>query len=64
MESKLAFLATKQDMQDVKQYMKDKVNRLEIKMGENKSEVIKWMLFFWITQLAAMFGFLLLFLKK
>lgn len=57
MENKLTLLATKQDL-------KDEVHRLEVMMSENKSETIKWMFIFWISQFAAMFGFLLLFVKK
>jgi hypothetical protein len=33
-------------------------------LAETKAELIKWMFLFWIGQLAATFGFILLFLKK
>ncbi len=50
-------LATKQDLA-----------KLEIKLTEKfleaKSDTIKWMFIFWIGQIAATFGFILLFLKK
>lgn len=50
-------LSTKEDL--VKE-----ISRLEIKISESKSELIKWMFIFWIGQLAATFGFILLFLRK
>jgi uncharacterized coiled-coil DUF342 family protein len=40
------------------------ISRLDIKISENKSELIKWMFTFWIAQVAATFGLILLFLKK
>ncbi len=40
------------------------ISRLELKVSESKSEMIKWMFIFWIGQIAATFGFILLFLKK
>lgn len=33
-------------------------------LAETKAEVIKWMFIFWIGQVVATFGFILLFLKK
>ncbi len=33
-------------------------------LSETKSDIIKWMFIFWIGQLAATFGFILLYLKK
>lgn len=43
---------------------KDDVSRLDIKLADTKTELIKWMFIFWIGQIAATFGFILLFLKK
>lgn len=43
---------------------KDDVAALNIKLSDTKSELIKWMFIFWIGQIAATFGFILLFLKK
>lgn len=44
----------------------DKTSVLATKeaLAETKSELIKWIFFFWIGQLAATFGFILLFLKE
>jgi hypothetical protein len=33
-------------------------------LANTKTEIIKWMFIFWIGQIAATFGFILLFLKK
>jgi hypothetical protein len=33
-------------------------------LAEVKTDIIKWMFIFWIGQLAASFGFILLYLKK
>lgn len=33
-------------------------------LAETKSDIIKWMFIFWIGQVVATFGFILLFLKK
>jgi hypothetical protein len=41
----------------------DKVE-LVSKIETSKSDIVKWMFIFWIGQLAATFGFILLFLKK
>jgi hypothetical protein len=49
-ESKASILATKEDLARVN--------------GDTKAELIKWMFIFWIGQVIATFGFILLFLKK
>ena len=53
LEDKSAVLATKQD-----------IATLELKGAESKAEIIKWMFIFWVGQVVATFGFILLFLKK
>jgi len=50
-------LATREDLTK-------EISRLDIKISESKSDLIKWMFIFWIGQIAATFGFILLFLKK
>ena len=58
------------DIQSLKDYMdnkfatKDALAQLDVKVESTKSELIRWMFLFWIGQLAATFGFILLFLKK
>jgi hypothetical protein len=37
---------------------------VENKISETKSEVIKWMFVFWASQIAATFGFIMLFVKR
>ena len=56
-ENKSQMLATKDDLTK-------EISKLDIKINETKSEIIKWMFIFWIAQVAATFGFILLFLKK
>ena len=43
---------------------KDDFKQLDVKISENKSEIIKWMFIFWIGQVAVTFGLLILFMKK
>ena len=49
-ENKKDVLATKED-----------IKILEVKIAENKSDLIKWMFIFWASQLIAMITFLKLF---
>ena len=53
LEYKSQILATKED-----------ISRLDLKKEHTKSEMIKWMFIFWIGQVVATFGFILLFIKK
>ena len=46
-----------------KEYLNIKLMELEIKMVKSEKALIMWMFSFWIVQLAAMFGFLYLFLN-
>lgn len=52
-ETKASILATKED-----------VARTDTKIETSKVELIKWMFVFWVGQVIATFGFILLFLKK
>jgi hypothetical protein len=52
-ESTIKTLATKEDVANIRK-----------EMGEIKAETIKWMFIFWIGQVGATLGILLLFLKK
>jgi hypothetical protein len=52
-EATIQTLATKDDIANVRR-----------EIGEVKVDMIKWMFIFWIGQVAAMLGILLLFLKK
>ncbi|MGH2644875.1 MAG: hypothetical protein ACRDE2_13060 [Chitinophagaceae bacterium] len=53
LDNKTQVLATKAD-----------IARLDVKIADTKTEIIKWMFIFWVGQVAATFGFILLFLKK
>lgn len=39
-------------------------NKIEAKIANAKTDIIRWMFIFWIGQVAVTFGFILLFLKK
>lgn len=52
-EGAIKTLATKEDISNVRK-----------EIGENKGDMIKWMLIFWIGQIGATLTFALLFLKK
>ncbi len=43
---------------------KDDILRLDIKMEHLQAQNIKWMFIFWIGQVIATFGFILLFINK
>jgi len=51
--NKMQMLATKEDIANTKE-----------DIANAKADTIKWMFIFWIGQVAATFGFILLFLKK
>ena len=43
---------------------KDDISKLEVKIAEAKSEMIKWMFIFWIGQVAVTVGLIMIYLKK
>ncbi|HTB26313.1 MAG TPA: hypothetical protein VK711_13145 [Puia sp.] len=47
------------EFNDRSQYLVSKVD-----LAKTKTDLIKWMFVFWIGQIAATFGFILLFLRK
>jgi hypothetical protein len=57
-------LATKQDIIVTKQDLAAFEARLSKKIGGFGSDMFKWMFIFWVGQIAATFGLILLFLKK
>ena len=70
-EATIKTLATKEDIASLRAEIVD--TREEIanlrydirkEMGEHKADNFKWMFIFWIGQIAATFGFILLFMKK
>ena len=52
-ETKATILATKEDL-----------GSTNTKIETSRADVIKWMFIFWVGQLAAMFGLILILLKK
>ena len=53
LENKTQIFATKED-----------ISTLKSQIEQTKADTIKWMFIFWIGQVVATFGFILLFLKK
>ena len=62
--NKIQTCATKNDLTATKDDLAKEIARLDNKIGETKSELIKWMFIFWIGQVAVTFGFILVYLKK
>lgn len=56
----------KDEMENISQMLatKEDISILNTKIEQSKAETIKWMFIFWIGQVVATFGFILLFLKK
>jgi hypothetical protein len=46
-----------------KDYLDGRLMELELKMAKSEKTIILWMFTFWIGQLAALWGFLYLFIK-
>ena len=59
----------KQSMQNLatREFVKDEINQVRLELKEFKSEIIKWMLVFWVgsilTTLGALFGLVKFFIK-
>jgi len=79
LESKTKHLATKEDLamstiatkEDIarlalttKEDLAQGLGKLDTKISETKSELMRWMFIFWASQLVAIFGFILLFIRK
>jgi hypothetical protein len=43
---------------------KEDIGQLKKEIEASKSDIIKWMFIFWIGQMAAIFGLIILYLKK
>ena len=63
-EVNLKVLATKEDIYLVKEDIAKLEGRLDAKISDVKSEIIKWMFIFWIGQVAVTFGLIIVYLKK
>ena len=70
-ESSIKTLATKDDITSIRAEIvntKEEIANLRYdirkEIGEHKADTIKWMFIFWIGQVGAMLGIILLFFKK
>jgi len=63
-EATIKTLATKQDLLIMREDFHKEFGNVRKEIGEAKADSIKWMFIFWIGQVGAMLGILLLFLKK
>ena len=64
MDTKTSILATKEDVARAETKIETSKAELIKDAANNRAEMIKWMFVFWVGQLVAMFGFVILFLKK
>jgi hypothetical protein len=60
LDQKKDVLATKEDIGNVR----SEINKVRTEIAEAKADTIKWMFIFWIGQIGATLGIILLFLKK
>lgn len=74
-EATIKTLATKDDLLvmredfhkefvEIRKELSDKITSVRKEIGDAKADNIKWMFIFWIGQVGAMLGILILFLKK
>jgi len=64
MESNTSLLVTKADLFATKDFLASEIAALGTDITKMGSSLIRWMFFFWITQMIATFGLLFLFLGK
>jgi len=64
LENKTKNLATREDLARLETKIVLDLVRVEAKISESKAETIKWMFIFWVGQVLATIGSILLFLKK
>ena len=70
----LSFKIGKEPAENLTSYIKEKIRDefndrsqylvSKVDLAKTKTDLIKWMFVFWIGQIAATFGFILLFLRK
>jgi len=60
-EHNLKVLATKEDIANLRLEFKQDIANTNEKIGNSKTDMIKWMVGFWLAQMAAIIG---LYLKK
>jgi type IV secretory pathway VirB6-like protein len=57
-------LATKEDVLATREDLTKEIGNVKTEIANVKADMIKWMFIFWIGQIAATFGFIILYLKK
>ena len=57
-------MATRQDVNDLRQEMSSGFIRLERELANTRAEMIKWSFMFWTGQCLAILGFLFVFLRN
>ncbi len=62
-ERKKEILVTKEDLHGEASKLEKEMARLEIKIESTKSEIIKWMFIFWISQIGVITGIVFAMLK-
>ena len=62
--SKTNALSTKEDLHSTREDLIREIGIVKADIHNVKAEMIKWMFIFWIGQIAATFGFIMLYLKK
>ncbi len=70
----LSFKIGKEPAENLTSYIEEKIREefndrslhlvTKVDLANTKTDLIKWMFVFWIGQIAATFGFILLFLRK
>jgi hypothetical protein len=63
-DTKTSILATKEDVARAETKIETSKTDLIKDAANNRAEMIKWMFVFWAGQMLAMFGLIVLFLKK
>ena len=56
--------ASKKDTTDLKLEIENVRTELKVYVAETKAEIMRWMFIFWVGQVVATFGLLLMFLKR
>ncbi|MDQ2720869.1 MAG: hypothetical protein M3Z26_14070 [Bacteroidota bacterium] len=63
-EDNTKILATKANLAEVKEELKEDIDKVRKLIANTKADIIKLIFIFWVGQIAVTFGFILLFLKK
>jgi hypothetical protein len=66
-ESRIQHLATKEDINLTREDInltRNEIGNVRNEIANVRAELVKWMFVFWISQVVATFGFILLFIRK